>query len=75
MKKILLSCILLTSLLILLGSCETGEDTCKQCRIVTYEDNVVVSEGTPETYCGSQLQNVEGQTSTVGNMTTVMVCQ
>jgi hypothetical protein len=73
MKKTLALVFILTMLGLLFTSCE--EETCKDCRIVTYENNVFVSEGTPETYCGSQLESIDGQTSIVGDMKTVMVCQ
>lgn len=73
MKKFTLIALALVVISLMLAACE--EETCKDCRIVTYEDGVIVSEGTPETYCGSNLTEVDGETSTVGNMTTVMVCQ
>ncbi|MEI6764758.1 MAG: hypothetical protein WCM76_03895 [Bacteroidota bacterium] len=50
------------------------KNDCKNCRWVTYEDGVKISEDSPAEYCGSQLNNVDGQTATVGNRTTVMVC-
>jgi hypothetical protein len=73
MKKFSVIALTLVAVSVLLVSCE--EETCKDCRIVTYESGVIVSEGTPETYCGSNLDEVNGETSTVGDMTTVMVCQ
>ena len=50
------------------------KDDCKNCRWVTYEDGVKISEDSPAEYCGSQLTNVDGQTATVGNRTTKMEC-
>lgn len=70
MKKlffIAVTCIAMSAMV----SCK---DDCKNCRWVTYEDGVKISEDSPAEYCGSQLTNVEGETATVGNRTTVMVC-
>ncbi len=51
------------------------DDNCKDCRIQTYEDGVLVSQGDWVEYCDQALRDVQGQTSTVGNMTTKMVCR
>jgi|WetSurMetagenome_2_1015567.scaffolds.fasta_scaffold150530_2 hypothetical protein len=73
MKRFLIIAIPAAFLSIMLSSCET--ETCKDCHIVTYEDGVQISEGSDASYCGANLESVDGQTSTVGNQTTVMVCQ
>lgn len=57
-----------------IGAC-LKDDNCKECRIQTYEDNVLVSSGNWVEYCDQELKDVEGQTSTVGTMTTKMVCR
>lgn len=74
MKRFLALSLPFALLVMMLGSCEEA-DTCKNCHMVTYENGVIISEGSPSTYCGSQLDGVEGQTATVGDRTTVMVCQ
>lgn len=51
------------------------DDNCKDCRIQTYENGALVSQGDWVEYCDQALRDVEGQTSTVGNMTTKMVCR
>ncbi|MDD3875618.1 MAG: hypothetical protein PHT69_03300 [Bacteroidales bacterium] len=51
------------------------DDNCKDCRIETYEDNVLVETASWIEYCDAQLAEVQGQTSTVGNRTTKMVCR
>ncbi|OQA02229.1 MAG: hypothetical protein BWY70_00073 [Bacteroidetes bacterium ADurb.Bin408] len=51
------------------------DDNCKDCRIQTYENGALVSSGDWVEYCDQALRDVEGQTSTVGNMTTKMVCR
>ena len=61
-------------LLLSLGSC-LKDDGCKECRIQTYENNALVSSGDWVEYCGQNLTDVQGQTSTVGTMTTKMVCR
>jgi len=54
----------------------TKDDNCKQCRIQTYDENgVLISSDDWVEYCDQQLKDVEGQTSTVGNRTTKMVCK
>jgi len=51
------------------------DDNCKDCRIQTYENGTLVSQGDWVEYCDQALRDVEGETSTVGNMTTKMVCR
>lgn len=72
MKSIILIAIFTTFTALAFTSCE--KETCKECRIVTYEGGNKVSESAPDTYCGSQLASVEGETATVGDRTTVIVC-
>jgi len=61
-------------MLLTLGGC-LKDDGCKECRIQTYENNNLVSSGDWVEYCGQELADVQGQTSTVGTMTTKMVCR
>lgn len=68
--KVMLLCVACS---MLLTTCV--EDNCKECRIQTYENGVLVSSGDWVEYCDQELQEVQGQTSTVGNMTTRMVCR
>ena len=51
------------------------DDSCKNCRIETYENGVLVSQDDWVEYCDQALKDVQGQTSTVGNRTTKMVCR
>jgi len=66
--------IFIFTLLISIGAC-TKEDNCKECRIQTYENGVLVSQDDWVEYCDQALKDIEGQTSTVGTRTTKMVCK
>lgn len=52
------------------------DDLCKYCRAETRDsNNHLVSAGPWQEYCGSDLKEIEGETSTVGDLTTRMVCK
>jgi len=54
----------------------TKDSNCKQCRIQTYDQSgALISSADWVEYCDQQLKDVEGQTSTVGDRTTKMVCK
>lgn len=56
------------------SSC-TEEETCKQCKIVHYNNGVKVSEDSPEEKCGDDLKTVENEApTTVGTETTKWEC-
>ena len=57
-----------------IGSC-IKDDSCKECRIETYENGALISQADWVEYCDQALKDVQGQTSTVGNRTTKMVCR
>ena len=62
-------------LLFSIGGC-LKDSSCKQCRIQTYDQNgALISSADWVEYCDQQLKDVEGQTSTVGDRTTKMVCK
>ncbi len=55
-------------------SCEKLQ-TCKLCKTVTYENDVVVNETDPVEYCGAALLQKEATPPvTVGNLTTKVEC-
>jgi len=56
------------------GSC-VKDDNCKDCRIEVYEDGVLVEQGAWKEYCDESLREIQGQTSTVGNRTSRVVCR
>lgn len=75
-KKVLLTVLFafIVMALSFISAC-VKDDNCKDCRIQTYENGALVSQGDWVEYCDQALRDVEGQTSTVGNMTTKMVCR
>ncbi len=74
MKKHLRRILLLSFIAAVIPSCEFLED-CKKCRIVK-DENGVVTNGVPITYCGDKLAEIEGETpQTIGNTTTYWDCQ
>ncbi len=61
-------------LMLSLYSCEK-RNSCKKCHVITYENGKQIAEDDYKLYCDDELENVEGLTSQVGNMSTKMVCR
>lgn len=67
---------LITVLLAILTffSC-TKKNNCKDCQIETYQNGQLLEKDGWVEYCDEKLQEVNGQTTAVGDMTTKMVCR
>lgn len=66
MKKLVLAAALGLGILLALPSCEDDAgDGCMYCYIrVTDVDGTVLDEGTPEEYCGADLDDIDGDYTT-----------
>jgi hypothetical protein len=66
---------ILTFLAGFFASC-SDESDCKNCKVVYYENNVLIKEDNAIKYCGDELKDVENQPPvTVVNTTTKYVCE
>lgn len=76
MRKIVLLLTFIGITLFSFYGCEDDEgDTCKTCRIVTYDaSGSFISEGQPQTLCGDELLSKEGTSEKIGDYTAVWEC-
>jgi hypothetical protein len=76
MKKLIFAALIGFGTMFLVTSCTNDAgDNCKYCYIqVTDADGNVVSEGTPEEYCGSDLDAVDGSSTSDGDNTSEYIC-
>jgi hypothetical protein len=59
----------------ILGDSCSKDSTCKKCKINTYVNGTLTSEGEAVEYCGSELDKIEAKEPvTVGDETTKYVC-
>jgi len=73
MRKLILIVVLFLGFGFLLTSCtDDAADSCKYCYTVTTDaDGNKIDEGTPEEYCGSDLDDVDGTSDTDADGNTV----
>lgn len=71
MKKTILLSVFAALFVFGLSSCSD----CKECRVVITENDSIISESSPEEYCGEDLEDIDGQEDVAGDQVTKWVCE